>query len=175
VQDSSADEAVRSWATKTIATIRERSPIGVAVTLRALRAGRHWNIAQAFRNEHAIASAFMAHSDFVTGVTARLIERSKERPNWAPNTLEDVRDADVDAFFVGCDAKSGGLPLLETGPRASYNEYPHAWTTLPTETAIKEQLQKSGGSQEEALKALLKNTDGKVGVKEKVEEVFSRL
>lgn len=166
---------MQTWAGKTISTMRERSPIGVAVTLRALRAGKHWTIAQAFRNEHAIASAFMAHPDFVTGVTSRLIQRIKGRPDWAPNTLEDVRDADVDAFFARCDAKSGGLSLLETGPRANYLEYPHVWTALPSEAAILEQLQKSGGSQEEALKALLKRTDGKIGVKEKVEEVFSRL
>jgi 3-hydroxyisobutyryl-CoA hydrolase len=165
---------VRKWATKTIATIRERSPIGIAVTLRALREGRTWTIAQAFQNEHRIASAFMGHPDFVTGVTARLIDRVKERPVWSPNSLEEVTDAQVDVFFEGVNAKNGALPLLVSGPDAEYKEYPQAWTALPSEQKILREVKKVG-SKDAALRRLLAETDGKVGVKEKVEEVCSRL
>lgn len=167
------DAGVKTWAEKTIATIRERSPIGVAVTFRALRQGLRWNIAQAFQNEHAIASEFMRHPDFVTGVYARLIDRIKTRPEWQPNTLEDVTEKDVDQFFTDCNADTP-LVLLETGPRGKFREYPHSWTALPSDKRVLEQIKRSG-SKEKALKALLKESDDKVGVKEKVEEVASRL
>jgi 3-hydroxyisobutyryl-CoA hydrolase len=175
VRDSTHDEEVSTWATKTINTIRERSPIGVAVTLRALREGRSWNIAQAFRNEHAISSVFMTHADFVTGVTARLIKRSKGRPDWKPNQLEDVRDDEIARFFAHCNADKGGLALLESGPLATYASYPHAWTALPSEAEIRQALSEAGGDREAVVKALLKKTDGKVGVREKCDEVFERI
>ena len=115
----------------------------------------------------------MAQGDFVEGVTARLIERKKERPNWSPNSLEDVTDDMVKVFF----RKSGNpLALLESGPGADYRAYPHAGLGLPTEEEILREAGKGKSKRmtEEVVQAFLKARNGKVGVREKVEEVLER-
>jgi 3-hydroxyisobutyryl-CoA hydrolase len=159
---------LKEWAKKTMETIQTRSPISVAVTLQQMRVGRQWSIAQTFQREYDIASNFMAHPDFVEGVTARLIERKKERPNWHPNTLGDVRRRDVDAFFTS--AKDGTvLPLIS---EADYKEYPHAWIGLPREEEI---LREAGGKKaEDVVTNLLEKYEGKQGVREKIAEVLER-
>ena len=164
---------IKTWAQGTIDTIRERSPIGVSVTLREMRLGKTWNIAQAFQNEHAIACEFMRHPDFVNGVTARLITRSKERPNWKPNTLEDVTERAVDKFFVNCGKQSSALKLMASGPHATYSQYPHAWLALPTEREIAAKFEE-GKMTEEVVQEFLKETNGKTGIREKVEEFAER-
>lgn len=159
---------LQTWAAKTKETIEMRSPISVAVTLQQMRIGRQWSIAQAFQREYDIASQFMAHKDFIEGVTARLIERKKERPNWNPNTLADVKRRDVDAFFASSGG-AGPLPLISD---ADYKEYPHAWIGLPKENEI---LREAGGkSSEEVVASLLEKYEGKQGVREKIAEVMER-
>jgi 3-hydroxyisobutyryl-CoA hydrolase len=142
------------------------------VTLKQVRVAREWNIAETFQREHNIASTFMHHPDFVEGVSARLINRTKERPNWSPNTLEDVTEDQVDAFF----AKPRGPPLglLETGPRATYNEYPHQKLALPTEEEVLKIWDGGNKMAEEVVQHFVGESNGKVGVREKVEEVLER-
>lgn len=164
--DGSPD--LKKWAEKTIETIQTRSPISVAVTLEQMRVGRDWSIAQTFQREYDIASHFMAHPDFVEGVTARLIERKKERPNWQPNTLDDVKKSDVKAFFAG--SKDGSpLPLIT---QADYKEYPHNWIGLPREDEILREA--SGKKADEVVAKLLEKYEGKQGVREKIAEVLDR-
>ncbi|KAF1921487.1 ClpP/crotonase-like domain-containing protein [Ampelomyces quisqualis] len=161
-------EELKVWAEKTIDTIKTRSPISVAVTLQQMRIGRNWSIAETFQREYDIASHFMAHPDFVEGVTSRLIERKKERPNWEPNTLEQVKRKDVDAFFASA-GDGTRLPLIS---EVDYNEYPHAWIGLPREEEI---LREAGGKKaEEVVAILLEKYEGKQGVREKIAEVFDR-
>ncbi|CAO2655274.1 Nn.00g103380.m01.CDS01 [Neocucurbitaria sp. VM-36] len=167
VKNDSSSPDLQQWAEKTIKTINERSPISVAVTLQQMRVGRQWSIAQTFQREYDIASQFMAHSDFVEGVTARLIERKKERPNWSPNTLNDIKKRDVDAFFA--PGKEGPLPLISD---KDYKEYPHAWIGLPREDEILREA--SGKKGEDVVASLLEKYEGKQGVREKIKEVLDR-
>ena len=110
----------------------------------------------------------MAHPDFVEGVTAKLIERKKERPNWQPNTLEEVKKRDVHGFFL--ERENGEkLQLLS---EADYTEYPHKWIGLPREEEILREM--SGSKKEEAVERLLEKYGGKQGVREKVREVMER-
>ncbi|TID19032.1 3-hydroxyisobutyryl-CoA hydrolase mitochondrial precursor [Venturia nashicola] len=164
-------QEIQQWAEKTIKTIKERSPTSVAVTLRQMREAREWDIAETFQRELDIATHFMHHPDFVEGVTARLINRTKERPNWSPNTLEEVTDEQVNAFFQRVGKEP--LDLLETRNNGRYAEYPHAWLGLPTESQIRK-LSSEGMSTEEIVKHFIKEKEGKVGVREKVEEVMER-
>ena len=168
VKDSSeSSEELKTWATKTLDTLHTRSPIAVAVTLQQMRRGSTWSITQTFQREHDIASHFMAHQDFVEGVTARLIERKKERPNWQPNKLSDVKQSEVNAFFK--QTSQHGLPLISD---KNYTEYPHKWIGLPGEDEI---MRESGGkSANDVLATLLERYDGKQGVREKVAEVLER-
>lgn len=164
-------QGTKEWAEKTINTIRERSPTSVAVTLRQMREARNWNIAETFQRELDIATHFMHHPDFIEGVTARLINRTKERPNWSPNALEEVTEKQVNAFFQPIGEER--LSLLDTGRRGTFEEYPHAWLGLPTEKEIVE-LSEEGRSTEEIVRYFIREKDGKVGVREKVEEVMER-
>ncbi|KAF2396863.1 3-hydroxyisobutyryl-CoA hydrolase mitochondrial precursor [Trichodelitschia bisporula] len=172
VRTTEEDPALQAWADKTIKTIRDRSPISVAVTLRQMAVGKDWNIAQTFQREHGIASRFMAHPDFVEGVSARLIRREKGRPNWQPAQLEDVQEKDVDAFFAPPEGPE--LALLESGERAQYREYPHAWLALPTEAEIVDAWKGGELSTDQVVERFLLEKDGKVGIREKVEEVLER-
>lgn len=168
VQETGNTEELRSWASKTIETIQTRSPISVAVTLQQMRIGRQWSIAQTFQREYDIASQFMAHPDFVEGVTARLIERKKERPNWQPNTLDQVKRRDVDAFFASSEM-SEQLPLIS---EVDYTEYPHAWIGLPREEEI---LREAGGkTAKDATQQLMETYGGRQGLREKIAEVLER-
>lgn len=163
-------QELKQWADKTIKTIRERSPTSVAVTLRQMREAKEWNIAETFQRELDIATHFMHHPDFIEGVTARLINRTKERPNWSPNSLEDVTDKQVNSFFRQVEGER--LGLLETGEHADFAEYPHAQLALPTEKEIL--AVSEGRSNEEIVNHFIQERDGKVGVREKVEEVMER-
>lgn len=169
VRDSAnSSEELKTWAEKTIETLQTRSPIAVAVTLEQMRIARSWSIAETFQREYDIASHFMAHPDFVEGVTARLIERKKERPNWQPNQLADVKKADVTAFFK----RAEGTPELPLISESDYSEYPHQWIGLPREEEIMGEA--SGKPREEVVATLLNKYDGKQGVREKVAEVLER-
>jgi 3-hydroxyisobutyryl-CoA hydrolase len=163
---------IKTWAEKTIKTMRERSPTSVAVTLRQMREARDWNIAETFQKELDIATHFMHHPDFIEGVTARLIERSKERPNWSPNQLEDVTESQVAKFFQNIRGEK--LGLLESGTHATFGEYPHARLALPSEKEILAVYEGGARMKEEVVQHFIKDRDGKVGVREKVEEVLER-
>jgi 3-hydroxyisobutyryl-CoA hydrolase len=169
VKDSpQSSEELKTWATKTIDTLHTRSPIAVAVTLQQMRIGHHWSISETFQREYDIASRFMAHPDFVEGVTARLIERKKERPNWQPNKLSDVKQSEVNAFFTREEGQQG-LPLISD---KNYKEYPHKWIGLPREEEIMREA--SGKSAKDVVATLLERYNGKQGVREKVAEVLER-
>ncbi|PVI04281.1 ClpP/crotonase [Periconia macrospinosa] len=159
-------EDIRNWAERTIVTLHERSPIAVAVAHQQMRIGRQWSIAQTFQHEHSIASRFMAHPDFVEGVTARLIERKKERPHWQPNTLKAVTSDDVAAFFGRAEQ-----PLQLLNDR-DYHQYPHAWIGLPSETDILREA--TGKTKEEVVARFVQLKGAKQGIREKVDEVLER-
>lgn len=171
VETQSSNQQVQDWAKRTAATINERSPTSVAVTLRQMQVSRGWDIAQTFQHEHNIASRFMSHHDFVEGVTARLVERKKGRPDWKPNTLDKVTNAEVDSFF----GRPLELALLNDAEGSKYSEYPHADLGLPTEAQILDvRSERRSASKEDLVKYFVELKNGKQGVREKVEEVIER-
>jgi 3-hydroxyisobutyryl-CoA hydrolase len=167
-EGSKTSKELKEWAERTIKTLHTRSPIAVAVTLQQMRVGRQWSIAETFQREYDIASHFMAHPDFVEGVTARLIERKKERPNWKPNNFDEIQSSEVEAFF----RRKTQLPLINTDSGSNYSEYPHAWIGLPSESEILREA--AGKTTEEAASSLLAKYEGKQGVREKMAEVLER-
>lgn len=170
-ETESTPEDIRKWAEKTEKTILQRSPTSVKVTLSQLRRGKQWNIAQTFQHEHNIASKFMEHADFVEGVSARLISKPPRTPEWKPATMEQVSEATVDSFF----SEPLRLNLLNTGEGTSYVEYPHAWIGLPRERDVEAVVK---GSQrldsEGVVQHFMMEKNGKMGVREKVEEILLR-
>ncbi|KAF1346193.1 ClpP/crotonase-like domain-containing protein [Delphinella strobiligena] len=168
---STTPEDIRKWAEKTEKTISQRSPTSIKVALAQLRRGKAWNIAETFKHEHNIASKFMEHPDFVEGVSARLIHKPAKTPVWDPPTLAEVPDITVDSFFT--DPLK--LRLLKGGEGSAYPDYPHAWIGLPRETEVEAVVK---GSQrlgfEGVVQHFLKGRNGKMGVREKVEEILHR-
>ncbi|KAK8154408.1 3-hydroxyisobutyryl-CoA hydrolase mitochondrial precursor [Phyllosticta citrichinensis] len=158
------------WAKRTLYTLGERSPTSLAVTFAQLRFSQRWSIAETFEREHFIASRFMEHHDFVEGVTARLVRKTKERPLWQPSKISDLAEQDIAAFFKF--PQQPELKLLNTAGQ-DYSEYPHAWLGLPSEKTIIEERKKHD-SDKQCLRAMLASTNYKFGVKEKVLDVLER-
>ncbi|OAG34649.1 hypothetical protein AYO21_11197 [Fonsecaea monophora] len=173
----SADEKTAEWAKATQKTIAIRSPTSLRVTLRQLREGKHWNISETFVKEHKMASRFMAHPDFVEGVSARLINKPPTKPVWNPATLAEVSTADVDEFFVA-PTEQEALQLVEPHEGAldqHYTDYPHAKFALPRESDIEAVVKEVGqeGSKR-VIDDVLRLWKNKAGVREKVQEVIAR-
>jgi 3-hydroxyisobutyryl-CoA hydrolase len=161
-------EAVRKWAAKTMETITQRSPTSVAVTFKQLRKGQTWSIAETFRREHAMASKFMEHPDFVEGVSSLLIRKPRTTPKWQPSELTKVVDADIDAFFTA-------KPDLELLSTEDYREYPHAWIGLPREKDVESFVNQKGNvTRDETVEHFVTITGGKLGAREKVEDILER-
>jgi 3-hydroxyisobutyryl-CoA hydrolase len=169
--EEQGDPELKTWAAKIADTIYQRSPTSVLVTLQQMRIGRQWNIAEAFQHEYNIATKFMAHHDFVEGVTARLVRREKARPNWQPNTFEEVSAKNVAQFF----RDPPNLPLLNFTEAAQYKDYPHAWISLPREQEVEKVIRQGKyKTPEEIIEHFVEVREGKQGVRQKVAEILER-
>lgn len=175
VKENNNDE----WAHDTLGRLGERSPTSLAVTLRQIRDGIDWNIAETFQHEYNLASRFIEHPDFEEGVSSLLIRRSKERPNWQPSTVQAVQASDIDKFF----SAPPSLKLLRQMDKSQYKTYPHAKFSLPSEYSIiklirdrelVEQVNKGSMTIEGMVEACTQCFEYMPGVREKVEEVIRR-
>ncbi|KAL1986502.1 hypothetical protein VTN96DRAFT_6261 [Rasamsonia emersonii] len=160
----------KEWAQKTLETLSMRSPTSLKVTLRQLRLGKKWGIAETFRREHQIAAKFMRHPDFVEGVSARLISKPPTQAKWQPDSLEAVTNEDVDAFFEIPDGQQK-LPLFNS---TNYTRYPHAHYALPSEKEIEKFVRDNSKSQAHTVQEFVSKWGHKEGVREKVAEVLAR-
>ncbi|KAB8200068.1 ClpP/crotonase-like domain-containing protein [Aspergillus parasiticus] len=160
----------KEWAQKTLETLSIRSPTSLRVTLRQMRLGKKWSISETFQREHHIAGKFMKHPDFVEGVKARLMSKPPRQASWQPATLEEVSQADVDAFFEIPDEESR-LPLLS---ETTYSEYPHAHYGLPTENDIAKFVRDNTENKQQTVSDFVQKWGNKEGVREKVAEVLAR-
>jgi enoyl-CoA hydratase len=92
-------EAEKSdWARKTIEALRTVSPSALAWTLRILREGAHRTLEQCLDAEFALTHTTMAHSDFIEGVRAMVVDKDRA-PRWQPPRIEDVNPSDIAALF----------------------------------------------------------------------------
>jgi 3-hydroxyisobutyryl-CoA hydrolase len=162
--------ATKEWAEKTLATLGQRSPTSVYVTLRQMRLGRNWTIAETFQREHQLASNFMRHPDFTEGVHALLI-RKDGKPQWQPPSLDSIKPEDniADPFF-----EVEGKERLRLLNAIDYSEYPHARFGIPQESQVQLLVQSGGVSQKGIVDYFVKERRGKQGVKEVVQEIVKR-
>ncbi|CAK7270725.1 3-hydroxyisobutyryl-CoA hydrolase [Sporothrix epigloea] len=175
--DGAADESIRTWATKTLETLHHRSPTSVHVSLRQMRIGARWSIAETFRREHLIAARFMRQPDFTEGVSALLIRKEKGRPNWQPSTFDDIRDSGsvTEPYFTGRRSPEDPPELVLLND-SDYAEYPHRELNigLPSEAQVAQLVNDEVKSQREVVNQLVGQYRGKQGVKEVVEEIIAR-
>lgn len=185
------DEKLREWASTTLKTLHEKSPTSLKVSLRQLIIGRTLGITDTFQREAHIAASFMSHPDFVNGVSAKLIHKPASKPVWEPSKIEDVTNREVERF-IDLSGKER-MPMLADG---DYTTYPYAKLGLPSEDEVREAVTTgqeatrrrevtsgegaTSGQEREAwntkdlVKMLIKERRGKVGVKQKVEEILAR-
>ncbi|KZF26657.1 ClpP/crotonase [Xylona heveae TC161] len=157
------------WAQKTIETLHQRSPTSVRVALRQMRLGRQWSIAEAFQREYHIAAKFMEHPDFVEGVSARLIRKPADTPQWQPASLEESTMEATNAFFE----VEGADRLALLSPH-DFSEYPHSWIGLPPESEVEKLVRDGDKTRNQILEHLILASNGKIGVQEKVQEILER-
>ncbi|KAG9015278.1 hypothetical protein FRB93_012977 [Tulasnella sp. JGI-2019a] len=187
--DSSASEESAAWASKALATLNERSPTSLHVAFEALKRGRKTTLAQALGVELGIATAFCtgASRDFITGVSALLINKQGGRPAWDPSEIKDVKQSDVvDKFFSASSPFFKNLPTTSfTAPEAGdgpgvVTETDPLRFSLPSEEEIGRLVRGEHPSSSDTsldLPELLERSRelyGKAGVEAKVKDVVAR-
>ena len=95
---------VSDWAVATLATLRKRSPLMMAVTLEQVRRARAMALADDLRMErdivwHCFHLRPGTASETVEGIRALAVDKDHS-PKWNPSRVEDVTPADVQAFFA---------------------------------------------------------------------------
>ena len=95
-------------AVATLETIRKRSPTSVKVAFRQIRAGANLSMDACMRMEFRILTRMLAGADFYEGIRAAIVDKGST-PVWKPATLEEVADAQVDAYLA--PHGSGDHPL----------------------------------------------------------------
>lgn len=79
--------------------IRGKSPTSVKLTFAQLRRGRSLSLRDCMKLEWRICNHIALGHDFYEGVRAVIIDKD-HRPKWQPARLEDVSDADIEAYFA---------------------------------------------------------------------------
>jgi enoyl-CoA hydratase/carnithine racemase len=93
-----------TWAKKTAATLRKRSPLMLHVTLELIRKARSMSLADDLRMERdLIANCFHLRpgtlSETVEGIRALAVDKDYA-PKWNPSRIEDVKPGMADAYFA---------------------------------------------------------------------------
>jgi enoyl-CoA hydratase/carnithine racemase len=86
------------FAQKTLATMRQRSPLMMSVTRAMLVRAESLGVADCLRMERALVRRTFEHGEVLEGVRALVIDRDNA-PQWNPPLLADVTPAMVARFF----------------------------------------------------------------------------
>jgi enoyl-CoA hydratase/carnithine racemase len=91
------DDAARDWADEMIGTLRERSPLSMAVSLEVV-ARSEGSMAECLRRDLDLTRSTFEFGDVIEGVRARIIDKDN-RPAWRMARIEDVTRDDVERMF----------------------------------------------------------------------------
>lgn len=92
-------EAADEFASKTLATIAQRSPTSLNVAFRQIRAGRSLSMDDCMRMEFRILVRMLQGHDFYEGIRAAIVDKDRQ-PKWRPAGLGSVAPDDVDPYFA---------------------------------------------------------------------------
>ncbi len=87
------------WAAKAAAAIRSKSPTSLKIALRQMQVGAKADFEECMRIEFRIVSRVLKGHEFFEGVRAVIVDKDNA-PEWVPDALSGVTDADIDAFFA---------------------------------------------------------------------------
>jgi enoyl-CoA hydratase len=103
----------REWAQDVAADLKRRSPLSLKITHRHIRDAAARDLRQTLLGDYRLAARILeANGDFYEGVRASLIDKDGA-PRWAPERLEDVTDAMLDAYFATLGARELVLATRE--------------------------------------------------------------
>ncbi|WP_042299024.1 enoyl-CoA hydratase/isomerase family protein [Paraburkholderia kururiensis] len=95
--EAEQDCAAAEWAGRTVAVLRERSPLSMAVSLEVVTRSEGSMACVLCRDLDLTRSTF-AHGDVMEGIRARIIDKDN-RPAWRIARIEDVTPEDVASMF----------------------------------------------------------------------------
>ena len=88
-----------AWAEKTLAALERNSPTALKIAFRQIREGAALDFEGCMVREYRLSQRVVASNDFREGVRALLVDKDMS-PQWAPASLADVSDADIDGIFA---------------------------------------------------------------------------
>ncbi|KAG1048975.1 hypothetical protein G6F43_008675 [Rhizopus delemar] len=168
-------EEESEWKEETLKLLSSMSPTSLKVTLQQIRNGSALSLAQCFKMEYHLVQKFLQGHDFKEGVYATLVSRSKAK--WQPSELSQVDDRQIKQDYF--DSPS---PLrLELLNKRDFKKYPHRKYMLPSEEDIMRVVTGEAPdvgnyalNRQQVIDYLLRERQGKQGVKQKVSEVLDR-
>lgn len=98
MQDLETAQADSELARTALEAMRTKSPTSMSVAYRQLQEGKDLSLADCMRMEFRILVRMLRGHEFTEGIRAVIVDKSNN-PVWHPQTIDDVTDADVDAFF----------------------------------------------------------------------------
>ena len=91
------------WCLKTAQMLLKKSPTSMKISYKELRRGQHLTFDDCMRMEYRMVNRVVQGVDFYEGTRAAVIDKD-QKPVWAPATLAEVSEADVDAYFAPLDS-----------------------------------------------------------------------
>lgn len=87
------------WAAKALASLGAMSPTALKIAFRQIHEGRELDFEGCMMLEYRLSQRVVPGHDFREGVRALLVDKDMN-PQWAPASLADVSDADIDGVFA---------------------------------------------------------------------------
>ncbi|KAJ1654112.1 3-hydroxyisobutyryl-CoA hydrolase [Dispira simplex] len=128
------------WVRETLSTLRGMSPTSLVVTNTLLNDGASLSLKKCLQREFQVVQKLAQSHDFVEGVTAKLVRRSKEPTQWNPASLEEVDERTIASLYFGGNGRSLQF-LSETDQSTPTNPQNFA---LVTENEVRKLLASSG-------------------------------
>ncbi|KAG1446667.1 hypothetical protein G6F56_009500 [Rhizopus delemar] len=168
-------EEQSEWKEETLKALSSVSPTSLKIALLQIRSGSTLSLSQCLKMDFHLAQKVLQGHDFKEGTDATLIRQSKA--NWNPSKLEDVDLAKIKQDYF--DSPS---PLrLELLNKRDFKMFPHRKYWLPSEKDIMRVVTGEAAdvgnyalNRQQIVDYLLRERQGKQGVKEKVLEVLDR-
>lgn len=92
------DKSDNEWCQGVLASLLEKSPTSLKVTLKELQLGSQMDFDDCIKLEYKIVNRFLNHPDFYEGIRSVVIDKDK-KPIWRPNTLEGLPDEVIQECF----------------------------------------------------------------------------
>jgi enoyl-CoA hydratase/carnithine racemase len=102
-----------TWAGKTAAELRTRSPLSMAVSLELIRRARSMSMAEVLRTDLDLVATSFSEGDVIEGIRCVIVDKD-HAPHWKPPTIEALDPQILESMFVSrWDAAQNPLAALK--------------------------------------------------------------